>query len=260
MIHKTAVLKFQDCYQSASIVEAAATDFKFFEEINWESVGSRLFNYSKISILHEYIFSVLAVTTRWEYHGNSDSYTQKDVEYQTGILKDYGIIPHSVTPDKLHALLSDDADNEIDFYKWFQFQEEKYIEFWGKLTEEVFHLLFANRTFLLRFNIALSEYLRSGKVTIPAEFLNDRGRLKRSYIPVWAKKAVYYRDHGRCVLCQKDLSGLLSIDRNLHYDHIVPLNLFGTNDPCNLQLLCESCNLEKSGELASTGIRYSAWW
>lgn len=254
MRNKTQSFKFYECYESASIVEAAATNIESFDEVFWEKPTIlRLCKFSKTSILHEYIFSILSVSARWEYHHNSDLYTSEDVERQTTILKTYGVVPH--------PFASGDGDGEIDyFYRWFQLQEDKFIELWEKLTDEVFHLLFSNRTFLLQFNKSLAEYLRNGKVVIPAEFLNKRDVIKRCYIPTWAKKAVYYRDHGRCVLCQKDLSGLLSTDRNLHHDHIVPLKLFGVNDPCNLQLLCEQCNLEKSGVSAATGIRYPIWW
>jgi YD repeat-containing protein len=93
-------------------------------------------------------------------------------------------------------------------------------------TEEVFHLLFANRAFLLKFNLAVSQYLQSGEVKIPSSFTDKKGVIKRQRnVPAWAKRAVYCRDHARCVFCNKDLSGILSTDRRAHYDHIVPLNL-----------------------------------
>jgi len=119
---------------------------------------------------------------------------------------------------------------DVNILKWFRIQEEKFIELWEKLTDEIFYILFLNRTFLLQFNKSLADYLSSGKVKIPNEFLKKEGVIKRCYMPKWVKRAVYYRDAGRCVLCQRDLSGLLSNDRLLHYDHIVPLNLFGIND------------------------------
>ena len=128
------------------------------------------------------------------------------------------------------------------------------------MTGEVFHLLFANRSILLQFNRSLAEFLKTGAVAIPSEYLDAKGVIKRNTIPNWAKKAVFYRDQGRCVFCQRDLSGLLSTDRILHYDHMVPLNLWGTNDPCNIQLLCGECNLKKSGAIIETGTRYAPWW
>lgn len=72
------------------------------------------------------------------------------------------------------------------------------------------------------------------------------GVLKRASIPYWAKEAIFYRDRGRCVLCNCDLSGLLSLQNDENYDHIVPLARGGTNDVSNLQLLCADCNKKKS--------------
>jgi 5-methylcytosine-specific restriction endonuclease McrA len=77
---------------------------------------------------------------------------------------------------------------------------------------------------------------------------------------VWVRDAVFFRDHGRCVLCQVDLSGLLATDRSDHFDHMVPLEKWGINDPCNIQLLCEVCNLRKAAGESVTGYRYSPRW
>jgi 5-methylcytosine-specific restriction endonuclease McrA len=79
-------------------------------------------------------------------------------------------------------------------------------------------------------------------------------------MPKWVRDAVFFRDHGRCVFCHANLSGLLSLDRLDPFDHIVPLAKGGINDPTNVQLLCETCNLKKSDCDARTGLRYPAWW
>lgn len=46
---------------------------------------------------------------------------------------------------------------------------------------------------------------------------------------------------GRCALCGK----VLDRSAQPHVDHKVPLALGGRNDPANLQLLCQRCNLGK---------------
>jgi hypothetical protein len=130
----------------------------------------------------------------------------------------------------------------------------------GELTDEAFHLLFANRSFLLKFNRAVAEYLRRDPTLLPKELVGSDGRIRRQPVPVWVRDAVFFRDHGRCVLCQVDLSGLLSTDRTDHLDHMVSLSDWGTNDPCNMQLLCEACNLRKASGEPITGNRYCAWW
>ena len=121
-------------------------------------------------------------------------------------------------------------------------------------------MLFGNRAFLLKFNRAVAKYIEEEGIPIPVGYLSPDGRIKRQPIPKWVQDAVFYRDHGRCVLCQVDLSGLLSTDRSDHFDHMVPLAARGANDPCNIQLLCEACNLRKAAGEPVTGNRYSSWW
>ncbi len=63
----------------------------------------------------------------------------------------------------------------------------------------------------------------------------------RRAIPDAVKIFVWRRDGGRCVKCgsQKDLE----------FDHIIPLNKGGSNTARNIQLLCEKCNRSKGGNL-----------
>ena len=80
-------------------------------------------------------------------------------------------------------------------------------------------------------------------------------------MPQWVKRAVKYRDRGKCVCCGKDLSGVIDCeDESLaHYDHMVSLHLGGLNDICNIRLLCSDCNLTKSAD-SHTGITYKDWY
>ncbi len=56
---------------------------------------------------------------------------------------------------------------------------------------------------------------------------------------------VMRRDGFRCRLC-----GAIAADgAKLEVDHIVPVSRGGTNDPHNLQTLCEACNRGKSNRL-----------
>jgi len=157
----------------------------------------------------------------------------------------------------------DDLEREFEdpFVGWFTLQEDMFFQYWEKITDEVFHLLFANRGILLRFGKSLAEYLSLCAASLPDDILSNTGRIKRvSYIPSWLKKAVFYRDHGRCVSCRKDLSGLVTTDQRINFDHIVPLANWGTNDPSNFQLMCEKCNLRKSDSQGWAGMQYIAWW
>lgn len=64
---------------------------------------------------------------------------------------------------------------------------------------------------------------------------------KRQPIPQEVKVAVWQRDGGRCVECGSQ--------RELEYDHIIPLAMGGANTERNLQLLCAPCNRRKGATL-----------
>ena len=248
-------------YEMASIVEINATDSALFREIDWEQPETvqSILKPSKICLLHRYIYAAIFTYESAEYRENSDLYWDACIE-NNDLEETFTIYGISVEPFRQYIAELDTKENNNLFYAWFLLNEAKFELLWEKITEEVFHVLFANRAFLLKFNSSLADFLKQGLVKIPPSYLDKKGVVKRHSIPAWVKKAVYFRDHGRCVLCNKDLTGLLSTDQTLHYDHIVPLKLWGTNDPCNIQLLCEKCNLEKSGNLVKTGYRYPMWW
>lgn len=142
---------------------------------------------------------------------------------------------------------------------------ESYDRLLEQTVKEVFHILFQNRTLLLAFNeyvASIVAYADQSEVdqTILGRF-KASGTLKRHRPPAWAQRAVFYRDRGRCVLCEKDLSGLTNLCNIENYDHIVPLARFGLNDVSNLQLLCAECNQrEKSAKAAITSNVYQSWY
>lgn len=256
----TNELKFFETYETASGLEAAASNPDSFIEIPWENkdVKKTLGNYSKVTILHYYIYSLLAVEKRREYSKNIYDRMPDEIKDFKKVFSEYQI---ALRDEKNFQVYGDDYDEYWHFYMWFQYHEDSFELLWKKITEEVFHLLFSNRSFLLTFNNSLASYLEQNCELILKKYRDCKGKISRvNYVPVWVKKAVYLRDQGKCTLCLKDLTGLLSTDHIVHYDHIVPLNCWGVNDPSNLQLLCDVCNLKKSGNKASTGIRYGTWW
>lgn len=65
---------------------------------------------------------------------------------------------------------------------------------------------------------------------------------KRQAIPDDIKMFVWQRDKGHCVKCGSQ--------RNLEFDHIIPIAMGGSNTARNIQLLCETCNRAKGASLS----------
>lgn len=153
---------------------------------------------------------------------------------------------------------------DVEEYLEEIFLSQYYEDVLVKISEEVFFLMFSNRKILQRFNSLVSEYVEMLELSEVDEesllFLKSNGKVKRVNIPKWVKDAVFFRDRGRCVLCNRDLSNLLSRQNKNNYDHIVPLNLFGLNDVTNTQLLCEECNMKKLDKNYSTSQFYEKWY
>ena len=134
------------------------------------------------------------------------------------------------------------------------------------ISDEVVHILFNDKHFLVLFNRLVRNVLidedgtYAGYVKWPENSRNEYGTIKRCSIPQWVKYAVYHRDKGHCVFCNKDLTGIVTTLNSKNYDHIVPLKDYGTNDPCNLQLTCEHCNKSKGAKNRVPNYKYHRWW
>lgn len=132
------------------------------------------------------------------------------------------------------------------------------------LANEVFFLLFPNRSLVARLNA----YVAGIVSLICVEDLEEEqlqllckdGVPARASIPSWVRRAVFFRDRGRCACCSKDLSGIVSLDAIEHFDHIIPLALGGINDVTNIQLLCEACNLSKGKKALPVSNLYEPWY
>jgi 5-methylcytosine-specific restriction endonuclease McrA len=154
-----------------------------------------------------------------------------------------------------------------DFDAWETATDPDYEKLLEHLTEEVFFVLFSNRTFLYRFNNYLASRVIESSLeetaSNSAAFRRDRDGntvLKRVKIPDWAKRAVFFRDRGRCCDCGRDLNTTYSPINNAEYDHIVPIAHGGLHDVTNLQLLCAECNNSKRAGLREPGQMYDRWF
>ncbi|RKY69242.1 MAG: hypothetical protein DRQ24_10960 [Candidatus Latescibacterota bacterium] len=129
-----------------------------------------------------------------------------------------------------------------------------------RIVHDTFQLLFGDRASLMKFNQGIARVVRDHlkKQDYP-EIVESDGVLCRVYLPIWVKRAVFYRDKGRCVVCGKDLTGTILTGEEVHYDHMVPLAEGGANDPTNFQLMCRNCNLSKA-QKTGTSDKYQTYW
>jgi HNH endonuclease len=242
-------LLFHRVYEVAELVaERVTSECDPFQELDWAlpNISACLNNFSKTSLLGHYCFTHLALNERRRFRKDPETV---DIETEAGAFLRYAI---DCKPFKefLRCNFPQGQDEQDAFYPWMLDQEEAFERLWERMTDEVSHLLFGNRGFLLKFNLELAEFRKRR---------GDSPSLRCS-TPQWVKKAVYFRENGKCALCKKDLSGLIALDTKQHYDHIVSLNALGPNDPCNIQLLCEKCNLLKGAAPARTSFVYDPWW
>lgn len=126
---------------------------------------------------------------------------------------------------------------------------------------EVFNLLFSDRSFLIEFNKLIANRISQfTKIEFP-DLLSRDGVVKRTtYWPAWLKRALFCREKGLCAICKADLSSIFHTTGKSTIDHMVPLNLGGTNDASNFQMLCEKCNLEKLGDKITTTNLHPTFW
>lgn len=220
--------------------------------------GSVRIDFSKESYLHSFVeFVVERVLYEQNKYMASDIECAIDKDGFAKVIKEkhkvfYGncldeykyttfelaIIHYHGSVEKIRDWIADNiSDDEFDCLdvasRYTEYLEENYYDTVESLKREVLYLLFQNRTFLMKFNIFMSD-------VIP-------GKSERKYLPQWVKRAVFYRDNGKCVICQKDLSGLIDVEEEYQkqFDHIVPLENGGMNDISNIQLMCSCCNQKK---------------
>lgn len=165
-----------------------------------------------------------------------------------------------------HSLSLDKLEHEDTILEYYDYLYEKgpFQELLQQISDEVFFVLFMNRNFLYQFNKQISTRLVKIKTQDFSEharilFKKD-GFLRRVNIPLWVRRAVFYRDRGMCSNCRKDISGLVNIHSSKHFDHIIPLAAGGLNDISNFQLLCDACNLSKKDKEIQVSKIYERWY
>ncbi|MGN6399126.1 MAG: HNH endonuclease [Flavisolibacter sp.] len=165
-------------------------------------------------------------------------------------------------PIKFLKIRFDEFDYPIttdrQIINWYRRNEGKFRRLSEAICDEVFFILFSNRKLLHKFNENVANYF--DRLQLKDTQLSIKGTLKRKAIPKWLQNAVYHRDKGRCCFCWTDLSKLVNLDAKNNFDHIIPLDLYGINDPTNIQLVCKDCNLNKLNRNTDFGKKYQEWF
>lgn len=142
--------------------------------------------------------------------------------------------------------------------RWYNQNKNKFIALSEKIYDEIFFIIFSNRKVLHTFNENLASSFDQFK--FDKNQLSKKGTLKRKNVPIWLQRAAFHRDKGRCSFCWKDVGDLINLDTRKNFDHIIPLDLFGVNDPTNIQLVCKECNLKKLNKSTDVGTKYQEWF
>ncbi len=249
---------FSESYAFADKVRKAIFESEYaIEPVEVASdIDKQIAKPKKWTILHDYIEYV--VSSDFSFHFRGSGWEYEDVEPIISMLESHQIAFLSLD-EYIENWLHDDESGETvevneqyrDEYK-YQYASE-YLEDFAHdnlkpiIVTEVFALLFADREAMKVFNLKVADGI--------GERTKRHGRW-----PEWLRRALYCREKGLCAICKTDLSSLLHTQGKLAIDHIVPLALNGVNDPTNLQILCQSCNSKKSGDVVETSNAMPVFW
>ena len=229
-------------------------------EIAEEAVGQ---GFTMDTVLHQfiravtdrelYLFDSQTFVSREEWWVRSQLNNVPESDRSTILWAELALRRHGLPFERFDGWAKDEAERDEDLvHDWYEDLRlsDSYDKLINAMAEEVFHVLFANRSILF----GLNEWIawRIGN--------DNLGPVVRERPPTWAKRAVFYRDRGRCCQCGRDLSGLLSQIGIANFDHVVPLIVNGINDVTNLQLLCSEHNSQKAGRIVAPSNSYEAWF
>lgn len=161
------------------------------------------------------------------------------------LLENYKIDYSKIGKINVSELSFDECTDELEDYAY------KLLEFFihsslDRIVDDVFSILYMDKNFMHEFNKQCSQIIKQLKKNDYPDLLKEDGVIKRiNCYPKWLQRGIEYRDKGRCSLCGCDLSSAFTTIVNKNFDHIIPLQSGGNNDPSNWQLTCETCNKSK---------------
>lgn len=239
--------KFKNIYELTDLIDGHVKADVEFWNYNDEYFLNSAIKFSKDTLLHLYIVTTALNFYRRDFRKNGYDEDEESMEKWYILFDSYQV-----------KIKKFNFNGKIEIDNWFEKNIAIFEELFTKMADEVFYILFSNRQFLLDFNNLTTKTVT--ETIFPLNCLTTKGTIKRVSIPKWVQTAVFHRDKGRCVFCFTDLTGLINTLTSLNYDHIIPLDLFGTNDPCNIQLTCEKCNKKKTNKDGTTSNKYIPWW
>ncbi|WP_429153614.1 HNH endonuclease [Aeromonas veronii] len=218
-------------------------------------------NFSECFWVDDNILTLALKPHKWTLlHDHIEYSILDDVEYS---LRKTGELVYKDIYEELDAF--DVKYERYEDYQGFDFHDYLYELYKTHvcriLVPNVFTILFSDREIMRQFNLVIAKHISQlTKDDWPNYLKRDGVMIRCRYWPAWLKNGLFRREQGHCANCQKDLTGLLSNENDIAIDHIIPLNLGGTNDPTNFQILCSSCNTDKGGEGTKTSDLYSPFW
>lgn len=209
----------------------------------------KLINPSRTTALHEFILGAIDFIDSELFYDFPDLEidTHRDVVHEAGLA--YPVVAENRILDGTY-----DFEDKSAVYGIIYEATKKII------LPSIFHTLFADRNFISKFQLRLHDYLLENLDAVPEHALTVQKKLRRTHLPKWLKKGIFFRDKGICQLCGKDMSGLRTPLEETHLDHIVPLAQYGNNDPTNFQLTCRNCNVSKGASLKLERSRFIPYW
>ena len=241
--------KFESIYQFINIVYKSVKNEVELWGYDKEEFINSVSKFSKKSLLHIYAECTLFYYYMKYFKKNGGCIEEDYIQDWLHLFKCYNVY----CKNEKYNLDDDDSA-----YKWFESNKECLWELFSVIANEIVHILFTNKNFLIDFNKLVVRTLE--ETEIPEQYLTPKKTIKRQNIPQWVKRAVFHRDKGRCVFCNKDLTGIITTLNSSNFDHILPLDKMGTNDPCNIQLSCETCNKSKGANEHTPIYKYEELW
>lgn len=274
MRDKLLQMEYFETYYYANIVHTILNNrIDFGRNLNnWhEDSEVELFlqPFSKFSVLHEFAYFVITSVM----YENMDNIALDEIAKNpmSQLWVDNALHRHGIHTQGFRGWLQEKSisldkimEKHVQHYYEDLDSTGQIHELINHLSDEVFYILFGNRLLLANLNEYISwivkdmekDYLDSEHISL----LQKDGVPARVNIPKWVRRAVFFRDRGMCATCNRDLSGLVTVESPKHFDHIIPLAQGGINDVTNIQLLCEKCNLSKGRKPLTTSNRYEAWY